>query len=575
MKNTLLVSAFLLAAYAGAQDPIISSQVRMSLDPLSNAGNETSAATDVNGQEIIAGFNDWRTDGSIKASFGVSSNGGATWSHVMVRPPSAFQAFVEGDPMAVYDRRTNTLFAGAISFAGNGGVYVAKKTAGQNTFQPSVMARVSGGADKGWMACGPIPGNPNTTRLYIVYNEGVIWSDDLGATFTAPKFIASGIGFLPRVGPAGQLYVTYWDFSFGIMFKRSLDGGNTYTTVQAATRMDTWGTETNNGRVPGAYRIPPIHTMAVNPVNGVITIIYFDNTNTVGGNRNLDLYMVKSSNQGTTWTAPQRLPFRPLTTVGDMFFPWAEYTPDGRLHLMAFNSAYVLQNDGIAHGMLDHDYAYSDDDGVSWGRFRLTPNSFDCFNDGRGQSAAFMGDYLGIAPGDRKLYPTYPDTHTGQLEVYTNTVYNPIVRPTSFTFLKGTQTAGTLASLFLKDTDRLTGRAAVVSNAFEAPVQLSIQGNTPTQNPSFLRLYLWSSVSVQNLQQEVFFWNVGTQLWDIVDSRPAPTTETNFVLNVPNPAPYIGAAGLVKAKVAYRQVGPVAAVGWLANFNEAVFLAGP
>src|SRR5688572_592945 len=178
----ILGPAFLLAAaLAVAQDPIVGAPVRMSLDNTSVSGNETSAAASADGMDIIGGFNDYRTDGTIKAGFGVSSNRGATWSHVAVRPPAANQTTVEGDPMACYDRRTNTLWAGAIAFGGNGGVYVAKKNIGSNTFQASVMARITGSADKGWMDAGPRPGLPNTTRLYIAFNQGIIRSDDLGS----------------------------------------------------------------------------------------------------------------------------------------------------------------------------------------------------------------------------------------------------------------------------------------------------------------------------------------------------------------------------------------------------------
>ncbi|MBS1713193.1 MAG: exo-alpha-sialidase [Armatimonadetes bacterium] len=563
-----------LALNALAQDPVVGPQLRMSVDNLSRSGNETSGSASANGLEIIGGFNDYRTDGSIKSSFGVSSDGGASWAHVLVRPPAAQQSSVEGDPMACYDARTGTLFAGAMSFAGNGGIYVAKKTPGSNTFGASVMARTFSGVDKGWMCAGPIPGNANTTRLYIAYNEGIVWSDNLGSTWTAPKSLGSGIGFLPRIGPNGELYVTYWDFGFGVMFRRSMDGGATWSAAQtAATRMDQWGIA--NGRVPGNFRTPQLHTMAVNPVNGAISIVYFDTTNTLGTNKNLDLYLVRSTNQGSTWSAPIRLPYRPLTTVGDMIFPWAEYTREGRLNILSFDSSYTTQNDGIAHGFWDQIYVYSDDDGATWSnKFRLTPASFDSYNDGRGTTTSFMGDYSGLGFSDQQVYPVYLDTTTAQAEVYTNTVYNPIEIPSALTMFRGSLVSGGRTSLFLHEGTSAVGKKGIVANASEAPIQFETTYSDVPANPSSLKVHVWASVNTVGLEQRILLLNKNTGQWDQVDARPATTSPSNASVTVANPSDYVNGT-VVKARLAYKQVGVVATNAWTATVDQDVLLAMP
>lgn len=585
MKRTLitrsLVGALVLcAASAFAQDPIVSGQALLSLDNTCITGNETSAAATLNGADIIAGFNDYRNSGNaIFAGFGVSSDGGATWEHVKVRPPAQNQSSVEGDPMACYDARTNTLWAGAMSFAGNGGIYVAKKNLGSNTFQASVMARTNGSVDKGWMAAGPLPGQPNTTRLYITYNQGVIWSDDLGATFTNPKSLGGGLGFLPRVGPNGELYVTTWDTGTGIIFKRSLDGGNNWFTKTAATRMDTWGTEFSNTRVPGTYRIPPIHTMAVNPIDGSIVIVYFDTTNIISGNKNLDLYLVRSTDQGTTWTTPARLPFRPMNTIGDMFFPWVEYSRDGRLHLHSFDSSYTTQNDGIQHGMLDNVYAYSDDNGATWSpKFRLTPNSYDSQNNGLSQfwGVSFLGDYSGIAVTDRRVYATYPDCHTNQAEIYTNAIFDPIVIPDSMQIIRGTLLSGAVTSLYLHDPNWIRVQAGLIANASESPAWIETKSTAPSASPSSLKTHLWAFASTPNLLQTVQLFNVNTHVWDTIDSRAGTTSESNTVVTVGTPTDYIASGSrLVRMRVGFRPIGPVNASNWVATVNQNVLLVGP
>lgn len=572
MKRITFLSLALTSAYAFAQDPVISAQKLISVDALSTYQNETSAAGSPDGLEIIGGCNDYRTDGTIKAGFGVSSDGGNTWSHVVVRPPVANQTTVEGDPMAFVDPRTGTVFAGAISFAANGGIYIARKNPGQNTFQPSIMARVNGSTDKEWGCAGPIPGNPNSTRLYIAYNQGVIRSDDLGNTWTTPFNLGSGLGFLPRVGPNGEAYVTFWDTSFGIKFRRSLDGGVTWgAAVNAATRLATWSVQ--NYGIPGQFRNAPIHTMAVNPVNGTIVIVYFDQTNIVNGQRNLDLYLTRSTNQGTTWSTPQRL-FRPLNQVSDMIFPWVEYTKDGRLHLLAMDTSYTPnQTDGLANGFWDQSYWYSDDDGQNFSsNFRLGPSSWNA-----NQNFAFMGDYQGISISDRSVYPVYPDTRTGQSKSYTNKIYNPTERPSAFSLFRGALVSGTLSSLFLKDGNVMTIKPGITVNLGEAPIQLetSITG-IPTANPSAMSVYVWSSVTSVNVQQQILLLNVNTNQWDVIDTRAATTTETNTSVNVASPSNYIATgSNTARMRVTFKAIGPVNNPNWNAIVNQDVLLVNP
>ncbi|MGE0001590.1 MAG: sialidase family protein [Fimbriimonadaceae bacterium] len=578
MKRALPGVVIALAALLFAQDPIVGPQVRIGNDPLSNSSDETSAsAVTSDGSEIVGGWNDYRTDGTIKAGFAVSSNFGQTWANLVIRPPVANQTSVEGDPMACHDPRTGTLWAGAMAFGGNGGIYVARKNPGANTFQPSVMARINGSVDKGWMAAGPQPGQPNTTRVYITYNQGSIRSDDLGATWTVPTSLGSGIGFLPRVGPNGEVYVTYWDFSNGVMLRRSLDGGGTFSApIRIATRMDVWSTEFNNIRFPGSYRVPPIHTMAVDPVSGHLYVVYFDTTNIIGGNRNVDLYFVKSTNQGVTWSTPVRMPFRSLTTVGDQFFPWLEVDARGRLQLLFFDTQNTVQNDGSPDGFLDQYYAYSDDGGDNWTKFRLTPQSFNARLDGRNAGTSFMGDYQGIGFGGRYVYPVYLSTITAQAEIYTNVIYDPVVWPSSFNVVRGQLQSGNLASLNRNDDDRLVVRRGPTVTAQEAPINVEFTANSVASPPSSARLYFRSLVSTANLEQKVEAFDLTNQAWTTLDTRGATTTETLTDVVIPDPARYFTpGSGTIRYRVTYRAVGPTATSQWTASLDQAVVIAVP
>lgn len=577
MKRFCTFAFAVLTSLVAAQDPIIGAPVRVSVDNQCNSASETTGAATTDGLEILAGFVDFRPDGTFKNSFAVTSNGGQTWSHIVLRPPFAYQATVEADPMTAFDPRTNTLFAGGISAAKC--IYVAKKTPGQNSFGPSLIARIASWPDKGWMAAGPRPGLPDTTRLYITYNEGIIWSDDMGITWVPPLSLGQGYGFLPRVGPDGVLYLTYWDGYWGIKFTKSLDGGQTWSApVQPATRLVSWGVE--NYGIPGLFRDFTSNAMAINPINGEVVIMWFDQTNIVNGQKNLDLYMVRSSDGGASWTDGERLPFRPLNQVSDMIFPWIEFTKDGRLHLFAMDTSYNLgQTDGATHGWWDQVYCYSDDSGVTWSqRFRLTPVSWDSYYDGTGYK--FLGDYQGMAVAGKSVFPVYPDTHTGSAEAYVNRIYDPVERPTTFRITGGSyRTDATVAALYRKDGTTLNARPLFPGLSGAGPpliIEMTAKGLSLI-NPSALSISTTSWAGPGSAVQQISVFNVQTLSWDLVDTRALGQTATTVTISLNSPTSYISpSTGTARWRVAYRPpLGQEFGASWSASLDQTVLLVVP
>lgn len=410
-------------------DPEVGPQVRVDLGGGTYAANETSiASSEFDPLEIVATWNDWRASGGsevIRMGVSLSQDGGATWNDFLVRPPSQYQSSVEGDPMTCYDNRTGTLWVGAISFSFNGGVFVARKDAGDTSFQPSVMARATGSADKCWMAAGPAPGDPSQTRVYIAYNQGLLISTDMGDTWSSPVSLGSGIGFLPRVGPNGEVYIAYWDYDDGIMLKRSFDGGNTISPpIQIATRMDVWGLGANT-RIPGTFRVPALNYLAVDPNDGTLYCLYFDTTNIIANNRNVDIYFCRSENQGSSWTTPEVINSDILTWPGDQFFPWIEVDQSGRLHAMFYDTRSGFHNDGDPNAVMHTYYTYSDDRGDTWNEVRLTPSPFNSEDDGLDRDNAFIGDYSGLAVGQNRVYPCYLSNQNGDSDIFVNTIVFP------------------------------------------------------------------------------------------------------------------------------------------------------
>lgn len=528
-RITMALVVALCATMSLAFIPIVGPQIRIDVNGGTKAANETSAASVGNGMEIVASTNDWRrssgTTEIINMGVMVSNDGGQTWTDFLVRPPAGNQTNVEGDPMTCYDPRTGTLWVGAIAFGGNGSIYSARKDVGANTFQPSVNIRVGGNLDKGWMAAGPAPGDPNQTRVYCSYNLGTSRSSDMGATWQGPVSTGSGIGFLPRVGPDGNLYVAYWDFGSGVLLRRSTDGGQTFSApITIATRMDTWGTQ-DGSRFPGTFRVPPMNYIAVDMNTNVLYCAYFDTTNIVNGQRNVDMYFTKSTNGGLNWSTPQMIPLD-NQFIGDQFWPWIEVDDRGRIHMCYWDSSNVQQNDGVLNGLFDCYYAYSDDEGATWRRFRLTPSSFSSQNYGlpRGNSQ-FLGDYNALGFGGKRAYPVYVSTQAGDPDTFTHIVRDIDILPNVVRILRGQFVGGNVRALFNDDAKRYDVRARVPFAAADPSVLIELEGVSPIQNPARLRFHLQglcNGTPLNRIDQVILFRNFQNGTWEEV-SRQNPT----------------------------------------------------
>ncbi|MFQ5807265.1 MAG: sialidase family protein [Phycisphaerae bacterium] len=405
--------------------PLVGPQIRIDNGGGTAAANETTiASTDLYPWEIVAGWNDYRTPGRIRVGVAVSLDGGRSWGDFQLRPPPAYGSDVEGDPMTAYDNRTGTLWAGGISFGSNGGVFVARKQLGEGSFEPTVMARASGWADKGWMAAGVAPDDPDTTRLYIAYNEGLLISTDMGSSWSGPFSLGSGLGFLPRVGPNGELYIAYWDYGYGMKLLRSFDGGNNFgNPIQIATRLDVW--DMYSPPVPGTFRLPILNYLAVDPESGNLYCVYFDTTNIIGGNANVDLYFTRSYDQGSSWETPWVINGDSVPP-GDQFFPWLEVDRRGRIHLLFYDTRNILQNDSDPQAFINAYYSYSDDAGDTWTEIRLTPRPFNSEDDGRPSSPpAFIGDYSGLGVGGSYALPCYLSNQNGDSDIFIHRIVDP------------------------------------------------------------------------------------------------------------------------------------------------------
>jgi hypothetical protein len=192
--------------------------------------------------------------------------------------------------------------------------------------------------------------------------------------------------------------------------------------IRAATRRDVWPTQQIGGRFPGRFRVPPFAYLAVDPRDGTLYLVYFDTTAVEDGRADVDLYLTRSTDRGTTWSAP-RVINGDGDPPGDQFFPWIEVDRKGRIHVVFYDTRNTDQEDGSPEAWIDAYYAVSTDRGETWSEHRLTRSPFTSGAPYPSWLASqFLGDYNGLSVAGDRVYPVYVSTQNGDADVFSHAI---------------------------------------------------------------------------------------------------------------------------------------------------------
>lgn len=126
-------------------------------------------------------------------------------------------------------------------------------------------------------------------------------------------------GAVPAVGPNGEVYIS-WAGPLGLMFDRSFDGGlNFGTDIHVADQYGGW-----DQYVPGLQRcngLPvTVCDISNSPYRGTVYVLWSDFRN-----GNPDIFIAKSTDRGDTWSSP--LQVNDDTGPAYQFFPWISVDP--------------------------------------------------------------------------------------------------------------------------------------------------------------------------------------------------------------------------------------------------------
>jgi hypothetical protein len=245
-------------------------------------------------------------------------------------------------------------------------------------------------------------------------DQGLTWSQTKVISDVSGNCIDSDNtteGGLPAVGPNGEIYVA-WAGPLGLVFDKSTNGGQT------------WGTDVFVSNMPGGWDFDvsgisrcnglPITMCDISnsPYRGQVYIVWSDQRN---GSTNTDIFMAKSTNGGTTWSAPIRV--NDDNTTRHQFFVWSTIDPStGHLWFVFYDRRNTT---GAATDVF---VAKSTDGGNTFDNFKVSESSFTP------TSGVFFGDYTNIAAWNGKIYPFWMRLQ-GSLSVLTTVIQDSTTIP--------------------------------------------------------------------------------------------------------------------------------------------------
>ena len=424
-----LRSSFMLVLISlSSQAALAQRVVRVSDPDAINPAEVTIAINPKNPDNIVAAsFQAGRPPRPRYASYNyVSMDGGKTWKTVPVEDP---KGLTQGDD-AVYFSSDGIAHHIHLSFVGirvatppraESGMLVESSKDGGLTWGESVPAinhvnSVIPFEDKPGIVVDNAPQSKYKGNVYLAWTRFDVYgssdpdchshiyfsrSTDAGKTFSMPFRISDGAGdcrdsdntvegAVPAVGPNGEVYVV-WAGPLGLVFKKSVDGGLTFSKDKAIGQMP-GGWDFSVEGLDRANGMPVTGVDLSNgPNKGALYVNWID-----ARNGDPDVFVVSSRDGGETWSAPTRINDDPLKNGKAQFFAWMAVDPvDGSVNVVFYDRR---DTEGALTKVI---LARSVDGGRTFINHRIDQPAFAC------DPKVFFGDYTGISAFNGRVIPIF------------------------------------------------------------------------------------------------------------------------------------------------------------------------
>jgi hypothetical protein len=465
-RSIVLAAAAALTAAAPAH-----AQTQILTDPFSapTVGQHKTVVepdTFANGSTIVAVAQVGRIfdGGSTAIGFSTSANNGSTWSSGTLPGITTAAGGTwdrATDPSIAYDAAHGVWLASTLALRNTArgptgaAVLTSRSTNGTTWGNPVTTASAPRRSDfdKNWIACDNTPTSPFYGSCYTQFDDfgsgnalKLYYSRDGGLTWTASKVGRVGvISGQPLVLPNGNVVVPLDNASSTALgYTVSTNGGVKFGTALSITSISALTD-------PGGIRSGPLPSAEIG--GGKIWVVWEDCRFRANCSTN-DLVYTTSTN-GTTWTAPARIPADPVTSTVDHFLPGVAVSSDGTKISVTYYY-YPDVNCTAATCDLDVGHVSSTNGGASWssGTQIAGPMKLSWLPDT--SQGPMVGDYISSSFGsDGLAHPAFAVASAPSSGVLNQPLFTDALTPSA-----GSNTSAADAVVF-------TGRAVHGSAPFK------------------------------------------------------------------------------------------------------------
>ena len=250
--------------------------------------------------------------------------------------------------------------------------------------------------------------NPNDSS-HILFSK----STDGGLTWSAAKRLdAKGgdcidsdntvEGAVPAISPNGQLNVA-WAGTDGLYYSKSKNSGATFSKPKVISSIvGGW-----DYTIPGLDRCNGLPVTVCDNSNGPNRgTIYINWTDQRNGTGNTDVWLIKSTNAGKTWSQPVRV--NDDNSNRHQFLTWMTVDQtNGNLYFVFYDRRNYTDN------KTDVYMARSTDGGQTFVNFKISETAFTPV------SSVFFGDYTNVSVTNNIVRPIWTRMDGGATSVYT------------------------------------------------------------------------------------------------------------------------------------------------------------
>jgi len=237
-------------------------------------------------------------------------------------------------------------------------------------------------------------------------DQGMSWSPAIRIDQTGGNCIDGDDtveGAVPAIGPSGEIYVS-WAGPEGIVFDRSLDQGESWL------QEDIFVTDMPGGwnyDVPGIMRCNGLPVTACDTSGGIFNgNIYINWTDQRNGINDTDVWLVRSSDRGNSWSDPIRV--NDDAPGKHQFFSWMDIDQtNGNIYIVFYDRRQYSGK------YTDVVLARSTDGGQRFQNYIISESPFSP------NSGIFFGDYTNISVHNDVIRPIWTRLHKGELSILT------------------------------------------------------------------------------------------------------------------------------------------------------------